>query len=105
LGDAVIPDRVAGEVDRPAAWWNEHEADDIAGQRLDPGRPVPGGRRGDLQRSIAGLRKFWLLPGRQPLDGRAEPVGADPGGQDPLCFRQEFLAGMVEIVGVLVVTE
>jgi hypothetical protein len=51
LGDAVIPDGIAADVDRAAAVpvRGDDEADDVARERLDPGRAVPCGRRGDRQ--------------------------------------------------------
>jgi hypothetical protein len=43
FGNAVVPHRVAGDVDQLTVPLrkSEHEADHIAGKRLDAGGPVP----------------------------------------------------------------
>ncbi len=105
LGDAVIPDRVAGDVDRPHARGLEDEADDIAGERFDAGRPVPRRRRGDAQAAAVGRRQVRRLPRRQPERIAAEPLGASLGREHAAGLRQEMAAAVIEIVGVLIVAE
>ena len=68
FGNAVIPDGVAGDVDRAglAVFDRQHKADDIAGQRLNADGTVPRRRGGNLDRSAVRFRQRRRLPGHKP---------------------------------------
>jgi hypothetical protein len=82
LGHAVVPNRVAGDVDGWTVLHAEHKADHVAGDRLDAGGSVPRGRGGHLQPTAVRLRQIDSIPGREPFGAAAEPLRADDSGED-----------------------
>jgi hypothetical protein len=76
FGDAVVPDGVAGDIDRVGFIERQHESDNITGKGSNSGGPVPRRGRGDTDGATI-LGKRHRLPGRQAFSAAAEPFGAD----------------------------
>src|SRR5882672_50892 len=85
------------DIDRTAAGLvrRNDEADDIARQRLDTGRPVTRGRRGDRQRMPVVAGQFGDLPRRKAFRLAAEPLGAG--------FRRQHAPGGLEKIAAGIV--
>jgi hypothetical protein len=108
LLDGVERGVVAADVDAGQSLSGQHEADDLAGYRLDLlalAGAVDGGDPGDRDGAAVGARQFDGLPVGQALGVAAEALPAAGGGQGERDAGEESPAGGVEVVGVLVVRE
>jgi hypothetical protein len=104
FGDAVKPGGIAADIDRGVIARAHHKSDDIAGQEFDAGRAVTRGRCGNLQRAAV-LGELDARSWRKAFGVAAESLGAGFGGQHALCLGQKVLAGMIEVIRMLVVAE
>jgi hypothetical protein len=81
------------------------EAHDVASERFDASRTVPG-RGGRDHNPPAGLifnRCFF--PWSQTLCCRAQPLAAAARSQDGFCLRQKRSASTIEVVQMLIVAQ
>src|SRR5262245_4166934 len=76
FGDTVEPGRVAADIDRPrrSVACRDDEADDIARQRLNPGRAVARGRGGDRQRMAIAAPELGGGPRGKTFGATAEAL-------------------------------
>jgi len=104
FGNAVKTGGIAADIDRGVIARAHHKSDDIAGQEFDAGRAVTRGRCGNLQRAAV-LGELDARSWRKAFGVAAESLGAGFGGQHALCLGQKVLAGMIEVIRMLVVAE
>jgi hypothetical protein len=91
LGDAIEPERVAGDINRWPLVEAEHETDDVARQGLYAGRAVPRGRRRYPQRAAIRLGDRTRLPCRKTDGVAAKPLRSGDSREDLARLAQKIL--------------
>src|SRR5512139_1734643 len=106
LGNAVIPDGIAGDVDLPhrGIIARQYESDHVACQRFDAGGAMSRGSGRNPNR-FAVLTQIDGLPRRQPLAISSEALCSHHCRENARGLSQKIATGIVEIVGVLIVAE